>query len=116
MEMDGLKKKSKRLWTNMPNDSSMEDDEEGSHEHMVINEEDWSEEDVEQFANEMRQKQMESLDRGKSGPKPNTGIVWAGLALASLIIYGLYTGLPMNFTLWITTLLVVLALGNKAIQ
>lgn len=77
---------------------------------------DWDEETVEDFVRKM-ESENKSENGGSSQPpnNPNTGIIWTGLVLFGLIVYSAYNGMH-TFTLWVTLMLLVLALGNKAIR
>lgn len=69
----------------------------------------WDEEDIEAFVEEMEKETRENPD------PPIAGIVWAGIALGSLMIYGVYEQ-HMQVVMLTAILLAILALGNKAIR
>lgn len=72
---------------------------------------DRDEEKIEEFVKDMEQETTDSEKR----KSPKAGIVWAGLALGSLLFYILYFGY-MEYSMFVAALLVILALGNKAIK
>lgn len=77
--------------------------------------EEWTQEDVNNFVEKMENEVREDRDNAPPPENPVMGVQLVGFMLFVMFIYGAYNQLH-TFTLWIAGLMVLLALGNKAIR
>lgn len=78
----------------------------------------WTQEDIEEFVESVNAEDYDVATGGDGGDGQSPvhpGAVMVGIFLFGLIIYSLYAG-EMRFAYLNTTLLVVLALGSKAMN